>query len=118
MLQSKAPRLSFACQSRLYLSAIYQRNKLQIWLGCFILVSIAMIAYSLHRKNKTTRRVEELVQAVLQILAEQDALNRRDSTVPSTLSVHQIRDALFFKTNARRRNRLWPLVYSQFEFFY
>lgn len=63
-----------------------------------------------HQRRKTALKVEELVQTVLQILAEQDALNRRNPTVPSTISVHQIRDALFLKSSQRNKNRFWPLV--------
>lgn len=37
-------------------------------------------------------------------------MNRRDPTCPSTISVHQIRDALFLKSSTRERNTLWPLV--------
>jgi hypothetical protein len=56
------------------------------------------------------RKVDELVQTVLQCLAEQDALNRRDPTRPSTLSVPQLRDALFMNAPVRDKTRLWPQV--------
>lgn len=96
---------------RVYLRHFYERNQLRIWLTGLAILLAAFLYLTYQRRSTTSKRIEELCQAVLQILAEQDALNRRDPTIPSAISVHQIRDALFFKANHRTRNRLWPLVF-------
>lgn len=64
-------------------------------------------------RQEEARQVEELVQAVLQILAEQDAMNRRDPMLTATISIPQLRDALFLKASTAEKNRLWPRVCTQ-----
>jgi hypothetical protein len=110
MLQSRTPRITLKCRLQLFFQNIYAQFFFQIWIGGAITVLVLLAVLVGYNNSKTSRRVDELVQAVLQILAEQDALNRRDPTVSSTISVHQIRDALFLKNNTRLRNRLWPKV--------
>lgn len=112
ILQSLSPRITIGCRIRVYLRRFYERNQVRIWLTGATLLLAGFWYLSYQRRSRTSKRVEELCQAVLQILAEQDALNRRDPTIPSAISIHQIRDALFFKANNRTRNRLWPLVGS------
>lgn len=110
MLQSTRPRVSLGCRVRISLRGIYRRNRLRIWLGGLGLLALTSLVTMARHRRRTSKRVEQLCQAVLQILAEQDGLHRRDPTLPNSLSIHQIRDALFFKSGARTRNRLWPLV--------
>lgn len=88
----------------------YRAYRFKIWTGGLVIAALVVTWYHLKSKSKNARKVEELMQAVLQILAEQDALNRRDPTIPSSISIHQIRDALFFKSSARQKTHLWPLV--------
>jgi hypothetical protein len=112
MLQSSAPRITLACRSRLYFKGVYNQHRFRIWTAGIIFGTMAYLWVMAHRRGRTAKRVAELTEAVLQILAEQDALNRRDPTISSTISVHQIRDALFFKSSNRARSHLWPLVTS------
>lgn len=115
MLQSTRPRVSLGCRMRVGLRGIYQRNRLRIWLGGLGLLALVSLVTMTRHRRRTSKRVEQLCQAVLQILAEQDGLHRRDPTLPNSISIHQIRDALFFKSGARTRNRLWPLVRQEEE---
>lgn len=110
MMQSRVPTMSIGCRTRLVMGAFYRTYKMKIWTSGLVLLSIFYSWFRLRTRSRQQRRVEELVQAVLQILAEQDALNRRDPTIPSSISIHQIRDALFFKSSARQRATLWPTV--------
>lgn len=102
--------MSIGCRIRLVLGAFYQAYRVKIWVCGLTLLGALYIWFRIRVHSRQQRRVEELVQAVLQILAEQDALNRRDPTIPSSISIHQIRDALFFKCSARQRTILWPAV--------
>lgn len=114
MLQSTAPRVTIGCRTRVYFRGIYLRNRLRIWLMGMGIIALVMFTFTLRRRSQTSTRVEQLCEAVLQILAEQDGLHRRDPTLPNSISIHQIRDALFFKASNRTRNRLWPLVRDRF----
>lgn len=115
MLQSKTASIPLKCRLQLYMINYYKSHKLQVWSCGMALLSLLYIFSTLRQRSKTVKKIEELVQAVLQILAEQDALNRRDPTIPSSISIHQIRDALFFKTSNRTRHRLWPLLCKAIE---
>lgn len=110
MMQSRVPAMGVGCRMRLVVGAFYRAYRMKLWTGGLLLLSTLYLWFRLRTRSHQQRRVEELVQAVLQILAEQDALNRRDPTIPSSISIHQIRDALFFKSSARQRTTLWPVV--------
>lgn len=88
----------------------YRRFRWYIWASAMLAVAVGGIAISTHRRRRHERHVEQLTLSVLQILAEQDAINRRNPTVASAISVHQIRDALFLKASTRIKNRIWPAV--------
>lgn len=102
--------LSYKCQVKLLAAQFYDQYRWHLTLSIgFLLLSItAYLKWKWSRAE--AKQVEELVQTVLQCLAEQDALNRRDPTRPSTLSVPQLRDALFMNAKAGEKARLWPRV--------
>lgn len=110
MFQSIKPSVTIACRLKVAWNSFYRVYRLKIWMAGIALILILYTYVRVKVHTKTAKRVQQLVDAVLQILGEQDALNRRDPTIPSSISIHQIRDALFFKSNVKLRNKLWPLV--------
>lgn len=103
---STLPLLGWQC--RLQIGLYRHRRKLLgvLALSCLLIYCI----FCMRQRRLDALRTDELVHAVLQILAEQDALSRRDPQIPSTISIHQLRDALFLKSSHRERPRLWPKV--------
>lgn len=106
ILLSSVAKFSWRCQ--LYMFAEAHRPQL-IFVSCALLAAVYLYL-RLKRSVWERRKVDELVQTVLQCLAEQDALNRRDPSRPSTLSVPQLRDALFMNASVGEKARLWPKV--------
>lgn len=103
---SSVAKFSWRCQ--LYMFAEAHQRQL-IFVSTIVLASIYFY-FRLKRSAWERRKVDELVQTVLQCLAEQDALNRRDPSRPSTLSVPQLRDALFMNASVKEKACLWPKV--------
>ena len=102
--------LSYRCQLYLVTSAFIEAYRFYL-IAISLLAVLAIYQYFKWQWSRAEKRkVDELVQTVLQCLAEQDALNRRDPTRPATLSVPQLRDALFMNAPASDKTRLWPKV--------
>lgn len=110
ILVSKWANFSLYCRIKLYAQGQWDSAKRYLIPLGIILITISTFAIRWRQKKSLSASVDELVQTVFQILAEQDALHRRDPTIPGAISVHQIRDALFLKASSRARSRLWPAV--------
>lgn len=110
MFQSKNPIMGVACRVKRWGRSFYQTHKRAVWLTTGTGFLLIVLIFKSRERSRTGKRVQELVHVILQILAEQDALHRRDPLIPASISVPQIRDALFYRASARHRNRLWPLV--------
>jgi hypothetical protein len=107
---SRIAILTLRCQLYLASSAFLRTYRWHMLGVIFALALLAYIYLTVRRYIWERRKADELVQSVLQILAEQDALNRRDPTRPATISVHQLRDALFMNARKAEKLRLWPRV--------
>lgn len=110
VLLSSVAKLSYRCQLYLLTTSFVQLYRWYI-LASLALLGLAAYLYVKIRSARWERqKVDELCQTCLQCLAEQDALNRRDPTRPSTLSVPQLRDALFMNATSADKLTLWPKV--------
>jgi len=86
--------LGIVCRIKLKINNfLYQYEYHLVFLIVMVIVQ-SIFMWKWKRNKKFEDKARGLYHAVLQILAEQDAIHQRDPTHPSTLSVHQLRDAL------------------------
>jgi len=109
---SSIAKFSWRCQLYLLVSYFVDTYRWHLIGFSLAFLLIVYFYFRLRTARWERKKVDELVQTVLQCLAEQDALNRRDPSRPATLSVPQLRDALFMNASSKEKARLWPLVCS------
>lgn len=109
-IRSIRPLLPIGCKICLSIKRFYRRFFVHLWSFTFVVLLCTLLVWKRMKRLQRDRMVADLVRKVLHILAEQDHLNRRDPTIPSSISVPQIRDALFMKSALSYRDSLWPLV--------
>ncbi len=106
LLLSTIPTFTLKCQ-------IYLLVRTYLWQisSTFAGIVLSILIFFKWKMSKWEhKKIEELVQTVLQCLAEQDALHRRDPSRPNTISVPQLRDALFMNASSSDKTKLWPKV--------
>ena len=108
VFESLQPKLPVMCRAKLMFIGFLARFKYQ--LVCVLITILIVFAtyLKLSRNRRDQKRTMELVEQVVNILAQQAAIHRRDPLVPASLIVDQLRDALFFKEP--KDAYLWPLV--------
>ncbi|KAJ1960703.1 inner nuclear membrane protein enriched at telomere/subtelomere region [Dispira parvispora] len=119
-LVSKVASLPWLCQVKttsFYLASMYQREILS---GLVILTVILFIRARYRRYKREAHHVQELVQASIQRLVQQEHLHIVDPKQhPSNaLSVTQLRDVLVtsrYASGPASRNRLWERVRKHVE---
>lgn len=109
-IRSIRPLLPLGCKICLGIKRFYRRFFVHLWSFTFMVLLCTLLVWKRMKRIQRDRMVADLVRKVLHILAEQDHLNRKDPTIPSSISVPQIRDALFMKSALSYRDSLWPLV--------